>query len=289
MADTLALTVPDGLGGQARRLFRGRRVSTTAAASLAVLAVIAAAAVLGPMLSPYAYDQQTLALLGQPTAPSLAHWLGTDELGRDALTRLLYGGRISLAVGLSGALVATAIGTLVGALAGYFGGWIDATLMRFTDVMLSIPALPLVLVISALLRPSPPLLVMTIAALIWMAPARVIRAQVMSLASLDFVTATRALGAGPARIIVRHILPNALGPIVVSATIAVAGSIMLESALSFLGFGVQPPVPTWGNLLNQAEPWLVSAPWLSIPPGLLIFATVMAVNLLGDAARGGRR
>ncbi len=289
MADTLALTVPDGLGGRARRLFRGRRVSTTAVASLAVLAVIAAAAVLGPMLSPYTYDQQTLALLGQPTAPSLAHWLGTDELGRDALTRLLYGGRISLAVGLSGALVATAIGTLTGALAGYFGGWVDAMLMRFTDVMLSIPALPLVLVISALLRPSPPLLVMTIAGLIWMAPARVIRAQVMSLASLDFVTAARALGAGQARIIVRHILPNALGPIVVSATIAVAGSIMLESALSFLGFGVQPPVPTWGNLLNQAEPWLVSAPWLSIPPGLLIFATVMAVNLLGDEARGGGR
>ncbi len=285
MADTLALTLPDGLGARVRRLF-GAKVSTTAVASRTVLAVIATAALLGPILSPYSYDQQTLALLGQPTAPSLAHWLGTDELGRDALTRLLYGGRISLAVGLSGALVATAIGTLVGALSGYFGGWVDTVLMRFTDVMLSIPALPLVLVISALLRPSPPLLVMTIAGLIWMAPARVIRAQVMSLASLDFVTAARALGAGSPRIIARHILPNALGPIVVSATIAVAGSIMLESALSFLGFGVQPPVPTWGNLLNQAEPWLVSAPWLSIPPGLLIFVTVMAVNLLGDAARG---
>ncbi len=249
--------------------------------------MIGAAVVLGPWLSPYAYDQQSLALLGQPTAPSAAHWLGTDELGRDALTRVLAGGRISLAVGVASAVVATAIGTLVGALAGYFGGWVDSLLMRFTDVMLSIPALPLVLVISALLRPSPPLLVVTIAGLIWMAPARVIRAQVMSLASLDFVTAARALGAGPARIIARHVLPNALGPVIVSATIAVAGSIMLESALSFLGFGVQPPVPTWGNLLNQAEPWLVSAPWLSIPPGLLIFASVMAVNLLGDALRGG--
>ena len=289
MADTLALTVPDGLGGRWRRRLGRLRLPATATASLSVLGVIAAATLLGPLLSPYTYDQQTLALLGQPTTPSFAHWLGTDELGRDALTRLLYGGRISLAVGLSGALVATAIGTLVGALAGYFGGWVDSLLMRFTDVMLSIPALPLVLVISALLRPSPPLLVMTIAALIWMAPARVIRAQVMSLASLDFVTAARALGAGSPRIIVRHILPNAVGPIVVSATIAVAGSIMLESALSFLGFGVQPPVPTWGNLLNQAEPWLVSAPWLSIPPGLLIFATVMAVNLLGDTLRGGGR
>ena len=283
MADALALAAPNGVGR--RRRIDGR-LPGSALASLAILVAIAVATVAGPWLSPYAYDQQALALIGQPTAPTLAHWLGTDELGRDALTRLLYGGRISLAVGLAGALVATAIGTLVGALAGYFGGWVDGLLMRFTDVMLSIPALPLVLVVSALVRPSPPLLVMTIAGLIWMAPARVIRAQVMSLTALDFVTAIRALGAGSPRIIVRHILPNALAPIMVSATIAVAGSIMLESALSFLGFGVQPPVPTWGNLLNQAEPWLVGAPWLSVPPGLLIFATVVAVNLLGDAFRG---
>jgi peptide/nickel transport system permease protein len=256
-----------------------------AATGFVILLALAGCAVIGPFLSPYAFDEQNLQLLGEPTAPSLAHWLGTDELGRDSLTRLMVGGRISLAVGLASALVATFIGTLVGALAGYYRGWVDQGLMRFTDIMLSIPALPLVLVIAGMLRPSPPLLVMVIAALIWMAPARLVRGQVMSLAERDFVSAARALGAGSGRIILRHILPNTIGPIIVSATIAVGGSIMLESALSFLGFGVQPPIPTWGGLLNKAAPWLVSAPWLAIPPGLCIFATVLAVNFAGDGFR----
>jgi peptide/nickel transport system permease protein len=256
-----------------------------AATGLVILLAMTGCAVIGPFLSPYAFDEQNLQLLGEPTAPSLAHWLGTDELGRDSLTRLMVGGRISLAVGLASALVATFIGTLVGALAGYYRGWVDQALMRFTDIMLSIPALPLVLVISGMLRPSPPLLVMVIAALIWMAPARLVRGHVMSLAERDFVAAARALGAGSGRIILRHILPNTIGPIIVSATIAVGGSIMLESALSFLGFGVQPPIPTWGGLLNKAAPWLVSAPWLAIPPGLCIFVTVLAVNFAGDGFR----
>ncbi len=256
---------------------------------LAILALIAAACVFGPWLSTYAYDEQALALLGAPTAPSAAHWLGTDELGRDTLTRLLYGGRISLAVGLAGAAVATTFGTAIGALAGYFGGWIDSLLMRFTDVMLSIPALPLVLVIAGFIRPTPALLVLLIAGLIWTAPARLVRAQVRSIKTADFIAAARALGAGAPRIIIRHILPNATGAIAVSATLAVGGAIMLESALSFLGFGVQPPIPTWGNLLNKAEPWLVSAPWLSIPPGVLIFATIIAVNMVGDSLRARQR
>jgi peptide/nickel transport system permease protein len=263
------------------RLIENRPAST----GFVILLAMAGCAVIGPFLSPYAFDEQNLQLLGEPTAPSLAHWLGTDELGRDSLTRLMVGGRISLAVGLASALVATLFGTLVGALAGYYRGWVDQALMRFTDIMLSIPALPLVLVISGMLRPSPPLLVMVIAALIWMAPARLVRGHVMSLAERDFVAAARALGAGSGRIILRHILPNTIGPIIVSATIAVGGSIMLESALSFLGFGVQPPIPTWGGLLNKAAPWLVSAPWLAIPPGLCIFVTVLAVNFAGDGFR----
>lgn len=252
---------------------------------LLVLAAMALAVIVGPWISPYSYDQQDFALLGTPAAPSAAHWLGTDELGRDGLTRLLYGGRISLAVGLSCAVVATGFGTLVGATAGYFGGWIDQVLMRLTDVMLSIPALPLVLVLSGMLHPSPELLVIVIATLIWMAPARLVRGQTLSLKERDYVTAARVLGAGPARIVLRHILPNMLGSIVVSATIAVGGSIMLESALSFLGFGVQPPIPTWGGLLNKAAPWLVSSPWLAAPPGLMIFVTIVAVNLIGDGLR----
>jgi peptide/nickel transport system permease protein len=258
------------------------------ATGLVLLVLISAAVVIGPWLSPYEYDQQSLALLGEPRAPSLAHWLGTDELGRDVLTRLLYGGRISLAVGIAGAAVATGIGTLFGAISGYFGGWIDQLLMRFTDVMLSIPALPLVLVVAGLIRPSPVLLVLLIAALIWTGAARLIRAHVRAIRAADYIAAARTLGAGAARIIVCHVLPNAIGAIAVSATIAVGGAVMLESALSFLGFGIQPPVPTWGNLLNQAAPWLVSAPWMSIPPGVMIFMTMIAVNIVGEALRAQR-
>jgi peptide/nickel transport system permease protein len=253
-----------------------------------LLLLVALLVVAGPWLSPYTYDQQSLALLGEPRPPSASHWLGTDELGRDQLTRLLYGGRISLAVGLAGALVATFFGSLLGALAGYFGSWVDQLLMRFTDVMLSIPALPLVLVVAGLIRPQPALLVLLIAGLIWTASARLVRAEVRGIRGMEYVLAAHALGAGPARIILRHVLPNALPSIAVAGTVAVGGAIMLESGLSFLGFGVQPPVPTWGNLLNQAAPWLVSAPWLSIPPGVMILITVAAVNLLGDALRRGR-
>ncbi|UAK23783.1 ABC transporter permease [Sphingomonas nostoxanthinifaciens] len=278
-ADTVA--VEDG------RLPLRPRLRTSVRLGLAMLGLMLVAAVLGPMLSPYAYDAQSLALMGLPHAPSRAHWLGTDELGRDELTRLLYGGRISLSVGLAGAACATMFGTTIGALAGYAGGLTDRMAMRLTDVMLSIPALPLVLVVSGLVRPTPALLVLLIAGLIWTPTARLVRAQVSGLKAWDFVAAARALGVGPVAIVVRHILPNALGAIAVSATIAVGGAIMLESALSFLGFGIQPPTPSWGSLLNKSEPWLVSAPWLSIPPGVAIFLTILSVNLLGDGLRRG--
>lgn len=258
---------------------------TSLRVGVGVLGGMLAAAVFGPLISPYAFDGQSLALIGLPRAPSLAHWLGTDELGRDELTRLMAGGRISLSIGLAGAAVATGFGTLVGAVAGYAGGAVDWGLMRLTDVMLSIPALPLVLVVAGMIRPTPTVLVMLIAGLIWTPSARIVRAQVRSLKAADFVTAARALGVGPVAIVTRHILPNAAGAIAVSATIAVGGAILLESALSFLGFGVQPPIPSWGSLLNKSEPWLVSAPWLSLPPGLLIFVTILAVNLIGDGLR----
>jgi peptide/nickel transport system permease protein len=260
-------------------------MSEGARASLILLLLLAALVAAGPMISPYEYDQQDLNLIGQPSQPAGAHWFGTDELGQDSLTRVLYGGRISLAVGLASALVATLLGTTVGALAGFFGGFIDSVLMRFTDVVLSIPLLPLVLLLSGLFRPGLPLLVMSIGGLTWMGTARVVRSQFLSLRELEFVDAARALGAGNGRLIVRHILPNAAAPIIVSATLAVGSSIMLESALSFLGFGVQPPTPTWGNLLKTASPWIGAAPWLVLPPGVLIFATVLAVNFLGDGLR----
>jgi peptide/nickel transport system permease protein len=267
-------------------LLVGRVVAHRGAfSSLILLLLMALLVTLVPMISPYDYDQEDLDLIGQPSPPGRAHWFGTDELGQDSLTRVMYGGRISLAVGLASALVATLVGTSIGALAGFFGGATDSVLMRFTDVVLSIPLLPLVLLLSGLFRPGLPLLVMSIGGLTWMGTARVVRSQFLSLRELEFVDAARALGVGNGRLIMRHILPNAAAPIIVSATLAVGSSIMLESALSFLGFGVQPPTPTWGNLLKTASPWIGAAPWLVLPPGLLIFATVLAVNFLGDGLR----
>ena len=256
-----------------------------ACVGLGFLAVLALLVAIGPLLSPYRFDAQDLDLIGQPGAPDARHWFGTDELGRDLLTRLLQGGRISLAVGLASALVSTSLGMVVGAPAGFYGGRVDQLLMRLTDVVLSIPLLPLILLLSGLFRPGVTLLIVIIGSLTWMGAARVVRSQFLSLRTLDYVEAARALGAGGPRLMLRHILPNAAGPIIVSATLAVGNAIMLESAMSFLGFGVQPPIPTWGNLLNGAIPWIGTAPWMVLPPGLLIFGTVLAVNVLGDGLR----
>jgi peptide/nickel transport system permease protein len=268
-----------------RRVVRRFLKHKPAVLGLTFLLLLGVVIIVGPYLSPYTFDGQDFMLIGSPGPMSAQHWLGTDELGRDALTRLIYGGRVSLAVGLAGAVIATIAGTLVGALSGFYRGWTDTILMRFTDVMLSIPTLPLVLLLSGLFRPSPPLLVGIVGMLIWMGTARLVRSQFLALREREFVEAARALGAGGARLMFRHILPNAIGPITVSATLAVGSAIMLESALSFLGFGIQPPVPTWGNLLNSASSWLSVAPWLAIPPGLLILCTVLAVNFLGDGLR----
>lgn len=264
------------------RRFLKRKLAVIGAIFLVLLGL---AVIFGPLLSPYSYDYQDFDLLGMPGPMSAEHWLGTDELGRDAMTRLLHGGRVSLAVGLAGALIASVVGTLVGAVSGFYRGIPDVFLMRFTDVMMSIPTLPLVLLLSGLFRPSPPLLVAIVGILIWMGTARLVRSQFLALREREFVEAARALGASGPRLMFRHILPNAIGPITVSATLAVGSAIMLESALSFLGFGIQPPVPTWGNLLNSASSWLSQAPWLAIPPGLCILFTVLAVNFLGDGLR----
>jgi peptide/nickel transport system permease protein len=268
-----------------RRVVRRFLSHRLAVAGLLFLLALGAIVVIAPYVLPYAYDEQDYELLGQPGPMTWKHWLGTDELGRDALTRLVHGGRVSLAVGLAGAVISTLVGTLIGALAGFYRGWTDTILMRFTDVVLSIPTLPLVLLLSGLFRPSPPLLVAIVGALIWMPTARLVRSQFLALREREFVEAARALGAGGPRVMFRHILPNAVGPITVAATLAVGTAILLESALSFLGFGIQPPVPTWGNLLHSASSWLAQAPWLAIPPGLCILLTVLSVNFLGDGLR----
>ncbi len=264
-----------------RRFLRHR----LAVFGLIVLLLLALVALLAPYITPYTFDGQDLNIIGQPQAPSRAHLMGTDQLGRDAFTRVLYGARISLMVGLFSALLATGLGTLIGALAGYYRGLLDALLMRFTDVVLCIPLLPLVIVLSGILRPSVPLLICIVGGLSWMGTARLVRGQFLSLREREFVEASRALGGRDNRIMFRHILPNAVGPIIVSTTLSVGGAIMLESALSFLGLGVQPPTPTWGNLLNYASQWLTGAPWLALFPGLMILITVLSVNFLGDGLR----
>ena len=280
--EAIAATPPQSYGRRALKRFLKRPLAVLGLVFLVLMALVV---VFGPMISPYTFDGQDFSLIGSPGPMTAEHWLGTDELGRDALTRLIYGGRVSLAVGLAGAIISTLVGTFVGAFAGFYRGWTDTLLMRFTDVMLSIPTLPLVLLLSGLFRPSPVLLVAIVGTLIWMGTARLVRSQFLALREREFVEAARALGAGGFRLMFRHILPNAIGPITVAATLAVGSAIMLESALSFLGFGIQPPVPTWGNLLNSASSWLSVAPWLAIPPGLCILFTVLSVNFLGDGLR----
>ena len=275
---------PRGKGLLKRSLQRFVR-HRPAVVSLVVLIGLAVTALSAPWISPYDPRAQDFMIMGNPQPPSAEHLMGTDALGRDLFARVLYGARVSLAVGLLSALMAAFIGTLVGALAGYHGGLADDLLMRLVDLMLSIPVLPMTILLAGILRPSVALIVVIIGTFGWMGTARLVRGRFLSLRESEFVEASHALGGGSRRIIVRHMLPNALGPIVVATTLAVGGAIMLESALSFLGLGVQPPTPTWGNLLNESRQWLSLAPWMAVFPGLLILVTVLAVNFLGDGLR----
>jgi len=245
-----------------------------------LLACLIAAAVAAPALAPYPPDQLDLA--HRREAPSAAHWFGTDDLGRDVLARVLYGARVSLAVGLLSAAVAGASGIAVGGIAGYAGGALDAVLMRGTDAMLAVPRLPLLMIAASVLQPSVPLLVVLIGMAGWMETARVVRAEFQTLRTRGFVEGARAAGAGHARLIGVHLLPNAAQAVVVSLTLAVARGILLESALSFFGVGVQPPQASWGNMLYQAQATLGTEPWLALSPGLSILLTTVLVNLSGD-------
>src|SRR5712691_328203 len=272
---------PQTMAGLAWWRFARHRM---AVAGLLVVAVLGATSALAPCLPPYDADTPQLQIQLRP--PSPVHLLGTDDLGRDLLTRILYGGRISLSIGVLAMTLAVLVGTAVGAAAGYYGGAIDNLLMRFTDLMLSIPALFVLILLTLVLRSFPlPFLrggvvaiVLAIALLSWMTVARLVRASFLSLKEQVFVEAARALGVGNGRIMIRHILPNAASPIIVVATLRVASSIITESGLSFLGFGVQPPTPTWGNMLKNAQDQMITAPWTAIFPGLFIFVTVIAIN-----------
>jgi len=247
----------------------------------AMLVALVVLAALAPLISPFAFD--ALDLAHRRAAPSVSHWFGTDELGRDLLTRVLFGARVSLAVGFVSAAVSVLLGVAIGATAGWTGRWIDATLMRITDAMLAIPRLPLLMIAAAILAPDVAVLVLLVGAAGWMETARVVRAEVQSIKANDFVTAARAVGAASSRVVMRHVLPGVLPTAAVATTLAVGRGILLESALSFFGVGVQPPAASWGNMLYQAQTTMTSEPWLGIFPGALIFLTVLCCNTLGTA------
>jgi peptide/nickel transport system permease protein len=240
-------------------------------------------AVFAPPLSPHDPNEIDRKQILEP--PSLKHPLGTDDLGRDVLSRMLYGSRISLAVGFVAVGIATFIGIILGALAGYYGSWTDRIIMRFVDIMLTIPAFFLILAVIAFIGPSIWNIMIVIGVTSWMGIARFVRAEFLSLKEREFILAAKALGASDFRIIFRHILINSLAPVLVTAVLMVATAVLLESALSFLGFGVQPPTPSWGNILTLGKDNIEIAWWLSVFPGLAIFITVLGYYLLGEGIR----
>lgn len=259
-----------------RRLARNR----LAVAGGAVILVLYVVAAIPAAFAPHDPGRIDIVRVLQP--PSAAHPLGTDDLGRDVLSRMAYGARVSLKVGFVAMGIALAIGLAVGLFAGFYGGWVDSVLMRFVDIMLCFPSFFLILAVIAFLGPSILNIMAVIGLTSWMGAARLVRAETLSLKERDFVAAARAQGAGNGRIIFRHILPNALAPIFVWATLGVAGAILTESALSFLGIGVQPPLPSWGNILTAGKDNIEFAWWLSVFPGLAIFVTVLGYYLLGE-------
>jgi peptide/nickel transport system permease protein len=262
-----------------------------AVVGIIVFSVLVLLSLLSP-LSPYNPNASDMSNRFQ--SPSWQHPMGTDALGRDLLTRILYGGRISLSVGLLVVAITLSTGVTVGSMAGYFGGWLDSILMRITDAALSLPSFLVLILLSAILREVASaffeannviIIALVIGALSWMTFARLVRAAILTLRELDYVSASRSLGASDLFVITRHILPNAIGPIIVEGTLELGYAIIEESGLSFLGFGIQPPTPSWGNLLSNAQEYLIKYPWLAIFPGLMIFLAIISVNYIGDGLR----
>jgi len=273
---------PQGPWQLAGRRFLRHRIGM---ASAIVLVSIVALIVFGPML----FITEDDAFRPDPTAintpPSGEHWFGTDEVGRDMFARIIYGGRISLMVGLLAMMVAITVGVVMGAMSGYFGGLVDSITMRITDVMLSIPGIFLIIALSVFLGPSVKTIILAIGFLNWMVVARIVRALFLSLKEQDFVLAAHCLGIKDNRIIWKHILPNAMAPVVVAATLTVGAAILTETAVSYLGLGIQPPTPSWGNMLKNAQDLIWTAPWVAIFPGMMIFFTTLCINFMGDALR----
>lgn len=262
------------------RYFKKSRLAVGGMALILITFFIAASA---SVLAPYDPGKTDVSTKLKP--PSLTHYLGTDQLGRDVFSRMLFGSRVSLSVGFVAVAISICIGILVGALAGYYGRWIDSLLMRFVDIMLCFPSFFLILTVVALLGPSLFKVMVVIGITSWMGTSRFVRAEFLSLRERDFTQAAKALGVKDFRIIFRHILPNALAPVFVTATLDVATAILVEAGLSFLGFGVQPPAPSWGNILTEGRTYIFDAWWLTVFPGLAILITVLSFNLLGEGLR----
>ena len=264
-------------------VWRNLRRNPLAVAGMAAVALLFFVAVAAPWLAPF--DPAEFNRDSILASPSARHWLGTDALGRDVFSRLVYGSRVSLAVGFVSVGISVLIGAFLGALAGYFGGAVDSAVMRLVDLMLCFPSMFLILAVIAFVGPSIWNVMAVIGLTGWMGTCRLVRAEFLTLRERDYVAAARALGAGPLRIIFRHLLPNALAPVLVAAVLGVAGAILTESALSFLGLGVQPPTPSWGNILADGRANLDIAWWLSVFPGLAITVTMLAYNLFGEGLR----
>lgn len=259
------------------------RRQRTAMVALSFLGLLLLLCLAGPLFSPYGPNDQDLAL--QATGPTFSHWLGTDSLGRDLATRVLHGGRISLLVGFVATLVASIIGVAYGLVAGLAGRRLDAFMMRFVDILYAFPFITFVIILVVVFGRKLWLIFAAIGAVEWLTMARVVRGQVLALKNHEFITAARAYGAGTPRIILRHLLPNVLGPVVIYASLTVPGVMLLEATLSFLGLGIQPPDASWGVLIREGADSMETYPWLLLGPGLFFSATLLALNLLGDALR----
>jgi len=262
------------------RTFARNRLAVIGGVVVGVLVILA---VLAPTLAPWDPNKHDTRLILSP--PSAQHWMGTDHLGRDVLSRVLYGSRVSLAVGFVSVGIATAIGIVLGALAGYRGGFVDATIMRLVDLMLVFPRFFLLLAVLAFLKPSIWTIMTVIGLTGWMGVARLVRAEFLTLREREFVIWSESVGAGALRIVFRHILPNAVAPILVAMTLGIPAAILTEAGLSFLGLGVQPPYATWGNILNDGRDYIEIAWWLTLYPGLAILITVLSYNLVGEGIR----
>jgi len=289
-----------GLLTMAWQRFRRDKLAMAGTAVLILLIALAASA---PLLARHVtgYTPEQIELGGTLKPPGYrssedvaVHWLGTDELGRDVLTRAIYGGRVSLYVSVLAVLISLTVGTVIGAIAGFYGSWVDNVLMRITDAVLAFPPLLVLIMLSAVVRDldvpfiegnNVVVIAVVIGILGWMTVARLVRATYLTIREVDFVTAAHSMGASTLRIMVVEILPNAIGPIIVESTLEVAWAIMTESGLSFLGFGIMPPTPSWGNLLSEAQGYMTLYPWLAIFPGLMIFFTIISINYIGDGLR----